>query len=184
MRIKAALLFGLLSLQAHAHKSGFHKKAQVSIRPGNVEALVSMDVDSGPRCALLRQAADANLDGQLSAEETKALKERLVKTALRSFRVSVSGFELKGGPLDSKIDLRGDFGGGTTGLSVAVLWKADLPRKVSEGMVLEVQDAAPDGSHVRVEVQQVSKEGTLLAPLTVQEVQRAGQVKVRLLGHF
>ena len=71
----AVLLVGLTAL---GHPMGFHKKLTFTLTKSKVSALIVLDVDSGERCLLLREAMDSNRDGVLSGDEVAQLKDRLV----------------------------------------------------------------------------------------------------------
>src|SRR5262245_5020607 len=102
------LLFSLAASVASAHPKGFHKKVLVTLTHTRVSALVVMDVDSGDRCLLLREAVDSNRDGKIEGEEVTKLKERLVKMAISPLVLGLSGAPLKLQTKDTKLNLRED----------------------------------------------------------------------------
>jgi hypothetical protein len=150
---RLALLLGLLAgSPVLAHPKGFHKRDVLTVTNAGVEALITLDLDSGPRSQLLRQGVDRSGDGALDRDEVAALKGKLVELAVRPFKLDVSTHALRVEVLESKVNLRGDSRVSESGLSVAVLVRAGFPRAPSPGMTLTVLDEAPDRSHVAVEV--------------------------------
>jgi hypothetical protein len=179
---RAALLAAVLAFPAAAgaHAKGFHKHDLVTVTARAVEVLVTLDIDSGKRCELLRAVGDTDADGQLSQGELAALKTRLVALAVRPLELEVSGYRLTWAEDSSKLDVRGDFRASDGGLSVAVLLRAAAPRDFTEGMTLSLADASPDQSHVAVEVYQSVVEGEAAELPVRQELLPGDQVKVRL----
>lgn len=172
----SALALLLVAGGAWAHPQGFHKKLTFTVARAKVSALVVMDVDSGERCLLLREAVDANRDGRLEGDEVAKLKERLVKLASSRLEVKLSGAPLALALKDTKLSLREDRRANDAALSVALLYELPLTSPVTEGMTLEVSDVAPDQSHVAVQVFQA---GAKEAPFQ-QEVPSGTPAKVRL----
>jgi hypothetical protein len=116
-----------------------------------------MDVDSGQRCAVLRQSVDADGDGLVKGDEVTALKDRLAQMALRNLKLSLSGAALSLTPKETKLSLHEDPRVGEQGLSIAVLVDVALSKGVSEGMTFEVTDTSPDLSPVVVLVFQAGE---------------------------
>lgn len=172
----SALALLLVAVGAWAHPQGFHKKLTFTVTREKVSALVVMDVDSGERCLLLREAVDANRDGRLEGDEVAKLKERLVKLASSRLEVTLSGAPLALTLEDTKLSLREDRRANDAGLSVALLYSARFTTAPGEGMELVVTDVAPDQSHVAVQVFQA---GAKEAPFQ-QEVPSGAPAKVRL----
>jgi hypothetical protein len=162
---RVVLLGALLACSAAAHPKGFHKKVLVTLTHARVSALVVMDVDSGDRCLLLREAVDSNRDGKLEGEELGKLKERLVKMATSTLALGLSGAPLKLQVKDTKLNLREDPRANDSPLSVAVLLELDHKDAISPGMKLEFTDTAPDQSTV---VLQVFQEGMAEAPFEAE----------------
>lgn len=175
-----AVAVALLPLMSFAHPSGFHKKLTFTLTKTTVTGLVVMDVDSGERCLVFRQAADANADGHLQGEEVTALKTRLASMATRSLRLGVSGAALAFTVKETKLSLRDDPRVGDTGLSVAVLLELTHPHEVSEGMTFEVTDTSPDLSPSVVQVFQAAPEGAAGEAPFQGELESGKTVKVRL----
>lgn len=176
----AALALLLLPALALAHPQGFHKKLTFTLKKSTVTGLVVLDVDSGQRCAVLRQAADADGDGLVQGPEVTALKERLVGMALRTLKLGVSGAPIAVTGKDSKLSLRDDVRVGEAGLSVAVLVELTHPHAVSEGMTFEVTDTSPDLSPVVVQVFQAAAKGAAPEPPFQVELESGKTAKVRL----
>lgn len=156
MSSRTAFTTLLLAAAAQAHPSGFHKRTRVTVSAREVQVLLTLDVDSGKRCALLRGGADLDRDGQISDEQALGLERKLAGLAKRPLRLEISGYPVSLREEGAKLSLRGDRRVSEEGLSVAVLLRARLPGKVSEGMELSVEDSSPDRSHVVVEVHQAS----------------------------
>ena len=171
--IIVALLLSALPTQAHP--SGFHKKLTVTLSKTKVSALIVMDVDSGERCLLLREAVDSNRDGQLAGAELTQLKDRLVKMATRPLKLSISGAPIPLTIKETKLSLRDDHRANDSALSVAVLVEIEHPHEVSPGMDFEVEDVSPDQSTI---VLQVFQEGATEAPFQA-EVKSGVKTKVR-----
>jgi hypothetical protein len=179
MRSTAILSSALVVLTAgaaHAHPKGFHKKVTVTVTATRISALVVMDVDSGERCLLLREAVDANRDGLIAGDEVGKLKERLVKLATSSLQLGLSGAPLPLQVKDGKVSLRDDKRANDSPLSVAVLLELDHPHAVRPGMHLEFTDVSPDTSSI---VLQVYEEGSQAKPFE-GEVESGVKTKVRL----
>jgi len=176
----AAAAIALVASAAAAHPQGFHKKLTFTLTRTGLTGLVVMDVDSGPRCAVLRQAVDADGDGLVKGEEVTALKERLVSMALKTLKLSFSGAAIAVAPKETKLSLREDPRVGEAGLSVAVLLELTQPHEVHEGLTFEVTDASPDLSTVVVQVFQAAAEGAPgEAPFQV-ELESGKTAKVRV----
>jgi hypothetical protein len=173
----ACLLSGLGVAQAHPR--GFHKRVRAVVKPDVVEVLVTLDVDSGNRAALLRSNADANHDGVLQEAERDRLKGKLAALAMRPLQLSISGFKLRLKAVESKLSLRGDLGTGTEGVSLAVLLETKLPQPLFAGMELEVLDEAPDHSHVKVEAEQEMDGGTA-GPWAEKDLKPGDRLQLRL----
>jgi hypothetical protein len=172
----SALLLGLLAAgSAFGHPNGFHKKLTVTLTKTKVSALLVMDVDSGERCLLLREAVDSNRDGQLTGAELTQLKERLVKMATKPLKLSISGAPIELVVKGTKLSLRDDRRANDAALSVAVLVEIEHQHPVSTGMDFEVEDIAPDQSTI---VLQVFQEGSKEAPFQA-EVKSGVKTKVR-----
>lgn len=152
IRNSALLVVLLGGALASAHPKGFHKKVTITITATRVSALVVMDVDSGERCLLLREPADANRDGALAGDEVTKLKERLVKMATGQLQFGLSGAPLPLQLKESKLSLRDDRRANDSPLSVAVLLELDHPRGIKSGMHLEVTDVSPDTSSIALQV--------------------------------
>jgi hypothetical protein len=151
--IRSSQLLGvLLATAALGHPNGFHKKLTITLTKTTVSALVVMDVDSGERCLLLREAVDSNRDGLLAGEELTQLKDRLVKLATRPLKFSISGAPIPLTIKETKLSLRDDRRANDSALSVAVLIEIEHPHPVSEGMHFEVEDVAPDQSTIVLQV--------------------------------
>lgn len=161
---------------AGAHPSGFHVKVTVTAARQQLSGLVVMDVDSGERCLLLREAVDADRDGVLSADEVAKLKERLVKLATSRLELGLSGAKLRVEVKDTKLSLRDDRRANDAPLSIAVLFEVPVTSPLAEGMTLEVTTVAPDQSHVVVQVFQAGA----TAPPFQQEVPSGAAARVRL----
>ncbi len=172
----SALALLLVAGWAWAHPQGFHKKLTFTVTRTKVSALVVMDVDSGERCLLLREAMDTDRDGRLAGEEVTRLKERLVRMASSRLEVKLAGAPLVLEVKDTKLSLRDDRRANDSALSVALLLEVALTSPVGEGMALEVSDVAPDQSHVALQVFQA---GAQAAPYQ-QEVPSGAVTKVRL----
>ena len=174
--VRGALAVALLvACTASAHPSGFHKKLTVTLTKKSVSALVVMDVDSGDRCLLLREAVDSNRDGLLTGEEVTKLKERLVKMATSPLKFSISGAPIPLTIKDAKVSLRDDKRANDAPLSVAVLIEIEHAHEVSVGMDFEVEDIAPDQSTI---VLQVFQEGSKEKPFEA-EVKSGVKTKIR-----
>lgn len=172
----SALLLGLLvAAPAFGHPNGFHKKLTVTLTKSKVSALIVMDVDSGERCLLLREAVDSNRDGLLAGEELTQLKDRLVKLVTRPLKLSISGAPLVVTVKETKLSLRDDRRANDAALSVAVLIEIEHQHPVSVGMDFEVEDVAPDQSTI---VLQVFQEGAKSPPFQA-EVKSGVKTKVR-----
>lgn len=178
-RTSSAIALGVLvaATAAWGHPQGFHKKVTVTLTKTRLTVLVVMDVDSGERCLLLREPHDANRDGVLTGDEVARLKDRLVKLATRPLSVWLASAPLTPGLADAKLSLRDDRRANDAALSVAVLLELTLPTPASPGMVLELEDAAPDQSDVAL---QVFQEGDRAAPFQAEA--RSG-VKTRVQIH-
>lgn len=181
---RLAALALLWAFTALAHTRGVHKRETLSVDSTGIDVVLTMDFDSGPRCALLRAGADGNGDGQLSEAELKTLKASLEKLALSPLRLSVSSWVATPTVEQSKLDLRGDLRANDAGLSVAVLLRVPFPSPATPGMTLVVQDESPDRSHVELQVfQNVAADGGApVAPFraTLTVGQRATVRLVRL----
>lgn len=151
-RVASVLL--LVSLTASAHPTGFHKKLTITVTQTKLSALVVMDVDSGERCLLLREAVDANRDGLLTGDEVTKLKERLVKMSTSALKLGLSGAALPFRVAEAKLSLREDRRANDSPLSVAVVFELPLSPTPGAGTQLEVTDVAPDQSTVVLQVYQ------------------------------
>lgn len=162
---------------AVAHPTGFHKKITVTVTDTKLSALLVMDVDSGQRCVLLREAADSNRDGVISGEEVKELKARLVKLVTKPLLVSISSSPVVLTVVDTKLSLRDDRRANDSPLSVAVLAEFTYAKHaLGEGMELEIEDIAPDQSTIAVQVFQAGAK----EPPFEQEVKSGVKTKIRL----
>jgi hypothetical protein len=174
------LAAAFLAATSLAHPQGFHKKLTFTLTKTAITALVVMDVDSGARCAVLRQAADGDSDGLLAGAEVTALKERLAEMALRTLALGVSGAPVAVTVKESKLSLRGDPRVSESGLSLALLVEVRHPHAVSEGMAFEVTDTSPDLSPVMVQVFQAAAKGAAPeAPVQI-ELEAGKTASVRL----
>lgn len=145
-------MVAFVATTAFAHPTGFHKKLTITVTKTKVSALIVMDVDSGERCLLLREAVDSNRDGVLSGDEVAKLKERLVKMATSPLKLGISGAPLLIATKESKLSLREDRRANDSPLSVAVLFEIPLSPTPGEGTQLEVTDTAPDQSTIVLQV--------------------------------
>lgn len=175
-----AAVLSLWAGLAFGHASGFHKRTVLTVAPQKLEALITLDVDGGTRAKLLRAGADLDRTGQLSKQEREALRNKLAGLARRPLKVSVAGYPASFELVESKIDLRGNFGRGEDGVSVALLLEARLPEKISPGMKLALEDASPDSSHVAVQVHQSSADGG--SEVASMELLPGARLEVRLNG--
>lgn len=151
--IRNSALFVLLAgACAFAHPTGFHKKLTFTLTKTKLSALVVMDVDSGERCLMLREAVDSNRDGLISGDEIAKLKERLVKMATSRLKLGISGAPLHFTVAEAKLSLREDRRANDAPLSVAVLFELSLTPTPGAGTQLEVSDVAPDQSTVVLQV--------------------------------
>ncbi len=174
IRNRALLLLGLLvASTAFGHPSGFHKKLTVTLTKTKVSALIVMDVDSGDRCLLLREAVDSNRDGLITGAEVTRLKEQLVKLATRPLKLSISTAPLALVIKETKVSLRDDPRANDAALSVAVLVEIEHAHPVSTGMEFEIEDTSPDQSTI---VLQVFQDG--VKPFQ-EEVKSGVKTKVR-----
>jgi hypothetical protein len=177
--IGAALLMS--GQPAHGHARGTHKRLLLTISDQRVEVLVTLDVDEGERATLLRRGADRDGSGRLEGPEVAALRERLTRLALRPVEIRVGGYPVRLAATEAKLSLRGEEGAQHGGLNVAVLARAELPQPPREGMVLEVADASPDGSRVRVEAQQQWAQGGT-APVQAADLRPKERMRFRLVA--
>ncbi len=179
-----SLVAALAASSALAHPQGFHTRLALTLTRSAVTGLLVMDVDAGSRCAVLRQAADADLDGRVTGAEVTALKERLTAMALRPLKLGLSGAALAVTVKESKLSLRDDARVGEAGLSLALLLEVRHPRPVSEGLQLEVSDTSPDLSPVLVRVFQAVAPGAApVAPFEVElEAGKTASVRLGRLG--
>lgn len=175
IRNEWALAAATLATVALAHPSGFHEKLTATVTRSKLTVLLVMDVDSGERCLLLREAVDADRDGQLSGDEVKTLEARLLKLATASLKVSVSGAPVTLPVLEHKISLREDRRASDGPLSIAVLLEVERKGAFREGLTLELSSIAPDASSLAVQVFQKGE-----AAAVQREVPSGEVVKVRL----
>ncbi|MGV3621662.1 MAG: hypothetical protein ACO1OB_12635 [Archangium sp.] len=169
----SAWVVALVATAAFAHPTGFHKKLTITVTRTKLSALIVMDVDSGERCLLLREAVDSNRDGVLAGEEVAKLKERLVKMATGPLKLGISGAPLLMTSKEAKLSLREDRRANDSPLSVAVMFEIPLSPTPGEGTQLEVTDTSPDQSTI---VLQVSQSGESME----NEVPSGRVTKVRL----
>lgn len=162
------------SSTALAHPQGVHVKLTFTLTKVTVTGLVVMDIDSGQRCLLLREAADENRDGFLDATETKNLEKRLVNMATRNLKLAISGAQIPVVVKDSKLSLRNDKRANDTGFSLVVLTEVTHPHQVDEGMSFQVENITPDLSAMAVEVFQVGE------PVTQTELDSGKKLSVRI----
>ena len=172
-----AVLLGATAAQAHPQ--GFHKKVVLNVSRYRIDGLITMDVDGGERCRLIRDGADANRDGVLSGDEVKALKDKLLRLATLALKLSLSGFPVPPQVKDVKLDLRKDRAVSESGVSIAVLLEDPHPAAVHVGTELVVEDASPDQSPVHVEVNQALPDGGVEPPAAT-ELEPGVKWKVRL----
>lgn len=161
---------------AWGHPKGFHKKLTVTVSPTKLSVLIVMDVDSGDRCLLLREAVDSNRDGVVTGEEVTRLKERLVKLAITPLQLGISGAPIPVQVKESKLSLRDDPRANDAPLSIALLVEVAHPHAIAEGMELEVTDTAPDTSTI---VLQVYQSGSTEPPFE-QQVPSGVKTKIRM----
>ncbi len=165
---------------ASAHPQGFHTKLTFTLEKGRVRGLVVMDVDAGERCRLIRSGADENHDGVLTGQEVGGLKAKLVSLATKPLKVGFSGFPLTLPVKEAKVSLHEDPRVGESGLSVAVLLELEHAYPVTPGLSFEVEDRAPDGSTVVVEVFQAQGGPGAFEPPFRQEVESGKKVRIRV----
>jgi hypothetical protein len=163
-----------------AHPQGFHKRVTLELWSTSISGLVVMDIDSGERCELLRAGADTNRDGLLDQTETAALKKKLTTLATRALKLSISGYPVAVEVKETKVSLKEDSRVSKTGVSVAVLLQMRHPYAVTPGMSLALEDAAPDASHVEVEVFQHALADAGEEPAFRQSMGSKERVTVRL----
>ncbi len=163
-----------------AHPQGFHKRVSLELWSTSIRGLVVMDIDSGERCELLRAGADANHDGLLDANETKALKVKLTTLATRALKLWISGYPVAVEVKETKVTLKEDPRVSPSGVSVAVLLEMRHPYAVTPGMSLWLEDTAPDFSHVEVEVFQHPRADGGAEPAFGQSAGSGERVIVRL----
>lgn len=142
----------LVSTSVLAHPEGFHKRLALTVTRDGVDGLLTMDVDGGERCELMRAGADGNRDGVLQKDEIAALHSKLLKLAMQGLQLEVSGYRLTVQTVESKISLKDDPRVAKVGLSVAAMVKVDFPKKATPGLELRIKDASPDESPVQVNV--------------------------------
>lgn len=150
-------MVALVATAAFAHPTGFHKKLTITVTKTKLSALIVMDVDSGERCLLLREAVDSNRDGVLAGDEVAKLKERLVKMATSPLKLGISGAPLRILNSQSKLSLREDRRANDAPLSVAVMIEIPLSPTPGEGTQLEVTDTSPDQSTIVLQVFQAEE---------------------------
>ncbi len=153
-----ALSVALCASVAWAHPQGFHVKLIFTLTHTKVEGLLTMDVDAGTRCLLLREAADANRDGVLSASELKGLEQKLVALATANLKLAISGAPLAIGAKEVKLSLRNDLRANDSGFSLAVLFEIVHPHPLGLGAVFELEYTPPDLSASAVEIFQIGVE--------------------------
>lgn len=168
----AALLF--VSSTVEAHPQGFHLKTLITLTPNKVSVLLTMDVDSGTRCLLIREAADADRDGVLRGDEVKSIEKKLVSLLTKNLKLDLGGAALPTDLKESKVSLRGDLRANDTGFSVAVLLEITHAHPVAAGTPFHFENIAPDLSAMAVEVFQPD-----LEPLR-QELESGKPLTVRL----
>lgn len=166
----------LAATVAGAHPKGFHKKVIITVTQTRVSALVVMDVDSGDRCLLLREAVDSDRNKELAGEELTKLRDRVTKMATSALKLGLSGAPLVLQLKDSKLSLRDDKRANDSPLSVAILMELEHPSAISDSMTLEFTDTSPDQSTI---VLQVFQEGMAGAPFEA-EVKSGVKTKVPL----
>lgn len=176
----SALAVLLLGLSVQGHTAGFHKRLMLQVSRTALDGVLTMDVDSGERCAALRAGADLDHDGTLDAAERQKLKDRLTTMATRALVLDISGAKVAVVVKSAKLNLRDDFTAGTGGVSLALLLEMVHPYAVTPGMSLTVEDTAPDFSHVEIEVQQVPGADAGLTPASKGSLEPGQKLKVRL----
>lgn len=162
------------------HAAGFHKRTVLTVRPRELAALVTLDVDGGKRCRLLRDAADANRNGRLDDQELATLRAKLVELAQNGLEASVASYGVQLKVRQARLSAKGDRQVSETGLSVALLLSAELPEAISPGMTLIVKDTSPDKSHIALEVFQAGEDSG--AQRTEASLTSGEQLVVRLTG--
>ena len=165
---------------AEAHPKGFHKKVVLTVRLTSLEGLVVMDVDGSERTRGLRAAADRDGDRRLDAQEGKRLLATVQAMALRHLKVAVSGAPIPVAVKDAKLNLHGDHTVSDAGLSVALYLDQKHPHAVTPGLVLTVEDEAPDHGHVALEVHQAWGPDAGSAEPFQQELARGQRAEIRL----
>ncbi len=168
----AALVFVAQAVQAHPQ--GFHLRTVMTLTPRKTQVLLTMDVDSGTRCLLIREAADEDRDGVLRGDEVKRIEKKLVSLLTRNLKLDVGGAPLPTEMKEAKVSLRSDLRVNDTGFSVAVLIDIEHPHPLPVGSVFHFENVAPDLSAISVEVFQPHGE-----PLR-QEVESGMPLTVRL----
>ncbi len=153
----AAVVLWAWSSLAPAHPRGAHKKILITLEADRLGLLVALDLDGGEPARLLRVGADLDRDGRLSGPEVTALKQRIARAAREHLRLSLAGAELRIPDGEVRFSLRQDASLSDTGLSVALLAELPVPGRIRPGMELRIEDRAPDGSEVDVEVSELGE---------------------------
>jgi|CXWL01.1.fsa_nt_gi hypothetical protein len=170
----------LVAAVAHAHPEGFHKRIALTVTRDGLDGLLTMDVDGGERCELMRAGADTNRDGLLQPAEVAALKAKLLKLAMVALQLEVSGYKLTVQTVESKISLKEEPRVAKAGLSLAVMLKVDFPQKATPGLELRLRDTAPDEAPVQVHIYpQLAGDGGSSADVS-RELNKGEVLAVRL----
>jgi hypothetical protein len=165
---RLGLCVALVASTALAHPQGFHKRIMLNLSLHRIDGLIAMDVDGGDRCRLVRDGADTNRDAVLQPGEVAALKDKLVRLATLALKLSLSGYPVTWKVKETKLDLRRDHLVTQTGVSVAVLFEAQVETAIAPGTQLQIEDASPDASPVRVDVNQAPADGGVPPPATTE----------------
>jgi hypothetical protein len=177
---RLGLIAGIVAATASAHPQGFHTRLTFTLEKGRVRGLVVMDVDAGDRCKLIRAGVDENKDGVLTGAEVKALEAKLQSLALKPLKVGFSGFPLTLPVTGVKVSMHEDPRVNDSGLSVAILLELEHDYPVTPGLSFEVEDKAPDGSTVRLEVLQAQAKDAQEEPPFQKDVESGQRVRIRV----
>jgi len=167
---------------ARAHPRGVHERIVMTVGPTQVEALVTLDADSGAPGQFLRMGADLNGNGKLDRNEREALKAVTARRMREALEAHVSGYPLKFVELSSKLDLRGNARRSDEGLSVAVLLRARFPEPPTDGMELVVGHKGSEATHVVATVFVGAVTADRGASVSEQELEAGVPLRVRLQG--
>jgi hypothetical protein len=146
----AALM--LVARSVEAHPQGFHLRTVITLTATKTQVLLTMDVDSGTRCLLIREAADEDRDGVLRGDEVKRIEKKLVSLLTKNLKLDLGGAPLPTDVKESKVSLRGDLRANDTGFSVVVLIEVSHPHPVPVGSLFHFENVSPDLSAISVEL--------------------------------